>query len=145
MPKLTPQEAREKYVRRTKNAVTDYKRGIQRVTESPGKKAVAQKDKMRQNLLEAIDSGHWERKTGAVTLEDWQKPSLEKGANNIAAGVDGAADKVEDYFTEQFQVLSSIQRDLQQMGTTTFQERMARAMYFAEAMHDWGEKRKQRG
>lgn len=91
--KLTAEEISEKWNRRTKAAVPDIQRGIERVTESPAVKAIAKKDKMKANLIKSLDDGTWEKRLGAVSLEDWKSKTSSKVAERLAGGVDGAMPK----------------------------------------------------
>ncbi len=85
MAKLTPMQAREKHARRLKGATEDIRIGVNRVTEAPGEKAAAKVDKMRANLLAAIDSGKWSAGVKRVGLEEWKAKMTEKGIPRIAA------------------------------------------------------------
>ncbi len=91
--KLSPDEISEKWNRRTKAAVPDIQRGIDRVTESPAAKAIAKQDKMKANLIKSIDDGTWKKRLGAVSLEDWKTKTSQKVGERLAGGVDGAMAK----------------------------------------------------
>jgi len=77
-----------------KAAVADVRRGIDRVTESPTDKAAAKQDKMLMNLTAAVTSGKWAAGLKRVTLEEWKRKARDIGVNRIAAGIDGAKEKV---------------------------------------------------
>ncbi len=94
MAKLTAVEFQEKHARRLKAAVEDVRRGIDRVTESPTDKAAAKQDKMLMNLTSAVNSGKWAAGLKRVTLEDWKRKARDIGVKRIAAGIDGAKEKV---------------------------------------------------
>jgi len=94
MAKLTPTEFQEKHARRLKASVEDVRRGIARVTENPCEKAAAKQDKMLTNLTNAVNSGKWAAGLKRVSLEDWKKKATNIGVNRIAAGIDGAKEKV---------------------------------------------------
>jgi len=94
MAKLTPTEFQEKHARRLKAAVEDVRRGIDRVTENPCEKAAAKQDKMLTNLTAAVSSGKWAKGLKRVSLEAWKAKARDIGVNRIAAGIDGAKDKV---------------------------------------------------
>lgn len=95
MARVSAQEFTEKWGRRLKGAVTDIQKGIEKVTKAPGESAAAAKDRMKMKLLAAIDDGTWERMVKSVTLDEWKKQARDKGVGRISAGVDGAAQKVE--------------------------------------------------
>lgn len=90
MAKVTAEEYAEKHARRLKASTEDIRRGIDRVTESPGVRAIKAKDRMIANLLEAINDGTWEAQLKGVSLEDWKKAATEKGIGRIAQGIDAA-------------------------------------------------------
>lgn len=94
MAKLTASEFQEKHARRLKASVEDVRKGIDRVTENPCEKAAAKKDKMLANLTRAVNDGKYERGLKRVSLEEWKRKARDIGVNRIAAGIDGAKDKV---------------------------------------------------
>jgi len=94
MAKLTASEFQEKHARRLKASVDDVRKGIDRVTESPTDKAAAKQDKMLTNLTAAINSGKWAAGLKRVSLDQWKKQTRDIGVNRIAAGIDGAKEKV---------------------------------------------------
>ena len=49
---------------------------------------------MLANLTAAVSSGKWAAGLKRVSLEDWKKKARDIGVNRIAAGIDGAKDKV---------------------------------------------------
>ena len=97
MAKLTASEFQEKHARRLKASVEDVRRGIDRVTENPCEKALAKQDKMLTNLTAAVNAGKWGAGLKRVSLEDWKKKARDIGVNRIAAGIDGAKEKVTSF------------------------------------------------
>lgn len=94
MAKLSAAEFQEKHARRLKAAVEDVRKGIDRVTENPCEKAAAKQDKMLTNLTASVTSGKWAAGLKRVPLETWKRKARDIGVNRIAAGIDGAKDKV---------------------------------------------------
>lgn len=94
MAKLTAAEFQEKHARRLKASVEDVRKGIDRVTESPTDKAASKQDKMLTNLTSAVTSGKWAAGLKRVSLEEWKRKTRDIGVNRIAAGIDGAKEKV---------------------------------------------------
>ena len=94
MARVTPEEFQEKHARRLKGAAEDMRRGVERVTEAPTLKAAAKKDKMRSGIMEALDTGKWERGLKRVSLEEWKGKMINKGVGRVAAGIDDAKPKV---------------------------------------------------
>jgi len=134
MPKLTPAEAREKHARRLKGATEDIRRGVQRVTEAPGKAAAKKVDKMRQNILASLDDGTWEARVSGVSLEDWQTQMVDKGIPRIAAGIDGAAAKMEGFFEELFVHQASLQNKIGSMSDLTLEDSINRMVEWSRGM-----------
>lgn len=95
--KLTAAEFREKHARRLKGAVDDIRLGVDRVVDAPGVKAAAKKDKWIQNLSKQETVDKWARRVAAVPLDDWKAQMINKGIGRIAAGIDAAAPKVEEF------------------------------------------------
>jgi hypothetical protein len=91
---LNPQQVADKWAQKAGNAVTDYKTGIQGVTVAPGQLAVAAQGVMTQNWNEAINSGRWAARTGAVSLSSWQQQAITKGATNYGTGVQAGKAKM---------------------------------------------------
>jgi len=135
--KLTPQQAREKHARRLKGAVEDIRIGVGAVTEAPGKAAAAAQEKMLANLTEAVRSGKWARKVGAVPLADWQKAMLEKGINRIAAGIDGSAEKVEKFFEQLFPYQDALKAKLDDLPDLTLEDSINRMVTYVRGMADF--------
>lgn len=137
MAKLTPKQATAKHARRLKAAVEDIKIGVGNVKEAPGKAAAAAQEKMLTNLTEAVRSGKWARKVGAVPLEDWQKAMLEKGINRIAAGIDGSADKVERFFEQLFPYQDRLKSELDGMPDLTLEDSISRMVKYVRGMAEF--------
>jgi len=94
MAKLSPAEFQEKHARRLKASTEDMRRGINWVMESLIDKAAAKQDKMLSNLTQAVQSGKWAAGLKRVTLDEWKRKAADIGVNRVAAGIDGAKEKV---------------------------------------------------
>ncbi len=95
--KLTPAEFREKHARRLKAAVEDIRLGVERVDVAPGEKAAAKVDKWHQAISSQDTKDKWRRRVAAVSLQDWKEKMINKGVGRIAAGIDAAGPKVEEF------------------------------------------------
>lgn len=140
MAKMTPAEAQEKWARRLKASIPDIEAGVDRVTEAPGKKAAAKADKMLAGITEAVRDGTWARRVGAVTLEDWKGKMKTKGVSRIAAGVDGAAAKAEDFFSQLFAYQDSIKGKLDAMPDLTLEDSINRMTTWTRDMAKFSKK-----
>lgn len=124
---LTPQEAAAKQNRNLKNSIPDITAGVNRVTEAPGIKAAAKKDKMRANILRSLDDGTWENNTKSVTLETWKDKMLKKGVNRISDGIDGAQAKVESFFTQLLPYQNQLVQQVNSMPDVTLEDSIQRS------------------
>lgn len=134
MAKLTPAEYREKHARRLKGATEDMRLGVEKVTESPTMKAAAKKDKMKARLNAALDSGKWERGLKRVTLEDWKRQMIDKGVGRVAAGIDGAAAKVEAFAAELLPFQDTLKGSITKMPDVTLEDNINRMTTFIRGM-----------
>jgi len=139
--RVTPAEFVEKHNRRTKAALEDLRRGVEAVTEAPGAKAAAKADKMRANLLEALDSGKWQRRVAAVGVDDWKRAMIEKGVNRVAGGLDGAREKVAQFAEQLLSHQASLKDKVDAMPDLTLEDSIARATEWIRGMSKFEFKR----
>lgn len=126
MPKLTPDEATQKWVSRTTAATADVQRGIERVTEAPGRKAAAKVEKYRTGVTQAVDK--WQRNTGRVSLEEWKSAAINVGVQRIAQGVQAKQGKMQAFAQEFYPHLEAGQRKVAAMPDTDINSRIQRAV-----------------
>jgi len=134
MAKVTPEEFAEKWNRRLKGALEDIRRGVERVEVSPTEKAAQKKEKMKQRLIEAIDSGKWEAGLKRVTLDEWKQKMLNKGINRIPAGVDEATTDVEDFARELLPHIEAGRKKIEGMPDVTLEDNIRRMEEFIRHM-----------
>lgn len=134
MAHLTPEQVAEKHARRLKGAVQDIQNGVNNVSVAPGKQAAAKAQKMKTNLVAAIDSGKWANRVGAVSLEDWKSKMLNKGVNRIAQGVDDAQGKITAFYAELLPFQAGIQSKIAAMPDLTLEDNLARMTTNAREM-----------
>ena len=126
MAKISPEERAEKLARNLKNALDDIRKGVDRVSEAPGKLAAAKKDKMRANLMAALDSGKWERNVAAYPLDEWKEDMKTKGINNIPTGIDRAKPKIVKFAQQQDEHQAKIDAKLKSMPDLTLEDNIRR-------------------
>jgi len=132
--RVSPEEFQEKHARRLKAAVEDMRRGIERVQEAPGKKAAQKKEKLRQKLIEAIDSGKWEQRVASVTVEEWKSAAIEKGLPRVASGIDRAAPKVRDFAAQLLAHEEAGLAEIDRMPDLTLEDSINRAAFWIRHM-----------
>lgn len=137
MARVTPAEFAEKWARRTKGATADYTRGIERVSEAPGAKAAARADKMLAGVQEAISTGKWQARVGAVPLSEWKAKATQKGAPRIAAGVDGATADMARFGGELLAAVDGAVAEIAAMPDATLEDRITRATSYMRRMSEF--------
>lgn len=123
---ITPQQFAEKWARRLKQATEDIKAGVQSVTEAPSQKAVAKQDKMKANLVKAIEEGRWAAGLQRVTLADWKRDMTEKGIPAISRGVDQAAGKMAQFGAALIPHIEAGKAKVESMPDLTLEDNIAR-------------------
>lgn len=139
----TPAEIAEKWKRRASAATQDYKDGVNRVTESPTAKAAAKQEKMKANLIKAIDDGKWAKGLKAVSLEDWKKAAMVKGAANFATGVNASEDKMRDFMIEVMPHIEAGKAIIDKMPDITIEDSIARQAEWTRHMAKFKRKKYQ--
>jgi len=134
MAKLTAAEFQAKHARRLKAAVEDVRTGIDRVTENPCDKAAAKQDKMLANLTNAVSSGKWAAGLKRVSLEEWKRKARDIGVNRIAAGIDGASDKVIAFAEQLLPHIDREQAKIKAMPDVTLDDNINRMTSFIRGM-----------
>ena len=134
MAKLTPEQFAEKHNRRTKAALEDMKAGVEAVTEAPTEKAAAKQEKMRQRLLEALESGKWANGLKRVSLEEWKQKMLELGLNRVATGLDANKKKVEEFAAQLLPHIDAGQKLIEKMPDVTLEDSINRMTAFIRHM-----------
>lgn len=128
MAKLTAKQVAEKYGRRASGAVQDWELGINSVTEAPTMKAAAQEDKMRQNILAALDSGKWKKGLERVSLSEWRDKTISKGKSRYPQGVAAGIPKMEKFMGDWLPHMDALQNKLATMGNLTLEDSINRAV-----------------
>lgn len=128
MPKLTPQEIAQKWKSRTQSASPDYIKGVQAVSVNPAQKAIQAKDKMVANFQQAMADGRFEAGLSEVTLQSWQQKTINKGATRIAAGVQEAEPRMQQFLAGFLPAQAAITAGTDQMASTTLEDRIQRAV-----------------
>lgn len=142
--RFTASEMSEKWQRNTSAATGDYIKGVQKVTEAPGAKAVKKQAKLKENFNKAVDSGKWAERTGAVGLEEWRDETVTKGGQNFATGVSLGRKKRES-FDEQFATfLDTHVQAMDQMADDTEAQREQKMIENVRRMRKFRAKRVRR-
>jgi len=137
MSRVTAVEYQEKQARNLKNATADIKRGVERVTESPTKKAAEKVDKWKAGIDKAYTDGKYVRGCSRVTLEDWRDKTITKGIPRIATGIDGAKDKVIHFAEQLLPYQDQIKNEIDKMDDLTLEDSIARMTHQVRRMSEF--------
>jgi len=132
--KMSATDISAKWNRNTKNALPDVIAGVERVTENPAAAAIAKQDKMKANLVAAIDDGTWAASLSKVTLADWKAKAVAKIRQRLAGGVDGAMGKRQAFDSWLVGQLNAVLPTIKAMPDMTLQDSIARVTAMMEHM-----------
>lgn len=124
MARLTPEEAAAKWAQRTAAATGDYQAGVERVNQAPGQKAAAKADKWLAGVQGGRDK--FRDRVGAVSLSEWQRATVEKGAPRFAAGASAGEPKMAQFQREFLPHLDAVTNRVRAMPDNTMEQRLAR-------------------
>jgi hypothetical protein len=111
--------------------------GVNAVTEDPSEKAIANQAAMRQNVLDAIDSGKWARGLRRSGLQGWKAPMLASGVDRAVAGATASKDKFASRIAPVLDFERGLQTTVQAMPNVTFQDKLERMRAWATGMHGY--------
>ncbi len=134
MARVTPQQFAEKWARRTGQATQDYIAGVRGVREAPGQQAAEKADKLLAGVTRSINDGKWQARVSAVSLQAWQDAAVNKGAQRIAAGVQGAQSKMTRFASEVLPYLDNVVSEVKAMPDMTLEDRINRSSEFQRLM-----------
>lgn len=117
-----------KWKRNAAASVDDYKNGVKAVTTSPTAKAAAAVDKYARGIQEAVSSGRYVNSLNAVTLQDWQQATADKGARNFATGVSSISPRAQKAMADQQAYAESVKQQIAAMPNNTEAEAEARML-----------------
>lgn len=126
-----------KWSQRTQGAAQDYVDGVARTDVDPTQRAVAAKARMRQRVLEAIDTGKWEQALTKVGKAGWQAAVASKGGAAFTAGVAAAESKVATAFGPLLQFEKGLQATVQAMPNNTDADRNNRMLAWVNGMRTY--------
>lgn len=135
--RLTPEQAAEKWGRRTTQATGDMSAGIDRVTVSPGKLAAAKKTKWVQKMSDPAIQDKWERRTAAVDLEAWKTKARDVGVGRVAAGVAAANGKQQAFYEQLFPYQDRLLGEVDAMNDLTLEDSIARMTAWVRGMNQF--------
>ena len=140
MAKMTPAELTAKHAARVSASVPYVQKGVENVTEAPGKKAAAAAEKAKANFVKAIDSGKFAARVGSVPLEEWKRATLAK-VDRIPTGVEAAAEKIENFYSQLLPFQDKVAAEVRAMPDLTPSQRDQRVLAMVHGMRKFSFKR----
>lgn len=131
------QSVADKWATRTSAASGDYVAGVESTEKDPTALAIVAIPRMRQRVLEAIDSGKVAAGLRRVGKQGWIEAVRSKGAANFSSGVTAARDKVAASFAPLLAYEANLQRQVQGMPANTDAEREARMLAWVRGMRNY--------
>ncbi len=139
--RLTASEFQAKHAKRLKASTEEIRAGVAAVTEAPSAAAVAKQEKMKQNLIAAIDDGTWAARLGAYSLSDWKGDMINKGVARIGPGIDAASAKVQKFAGALLPHVYGLSDQIKTMPDMTIDDSVARAEAMIRGMAEFKYKR----
>lgn len=119
------------------NSVDKIKAGAQRVTKAPGQSAAEAKARWIASLSDSAVQDKWEAAVRSVSLAQWQDAIINKGANRVAQGASAAQEKFASSMVPLLRYIDQGVQQVNQMPSTTFEDRINRSNAFMRWMHDY--------
>lgn len=135
-----PAAALAKWKRNAGNAAEDFKNGVRSVTVSPTAKAAASVDKYARGVQDAVSSGKFVNSLNAVTLQDWQAATIEKGSRNYANGIASISPAAVKRMSDQQAYAAQVKAEADAMPNTTDADSEAKMLYVVRRMREYGKR-----
>ena len=126
----TPDQIAADWASRLAGSTQKIKDGIQAVTVAPGQAAARQADVWAQNV--AASKPKWQQRVSAVSLQEWQDATANKGVDRIAAGATAAQPKFQNFMTQLLPHIDRVTSSLPARGN--LDQNIARSTAFIRGM-----------
>lgn len=127
----TPEQAAARWAAGLSGAAQKITDGVNAVTVPPGQLAARQKAVYTANVAAAAD--RWAKNVAGVSLGDWQRAMIEKGAPRIASGAQAAQPKFAAFMSKLLPFIATGKSQLPPRGN--FDQNIARLTAWARYMH----------
>lgn len=124
----SPAQVAQNWANAMANSSQKLVAGVNAVTEAPTAKAARRVDAMVAGVQRAAQEGKIQRGLERVSLEDWRKAMLEKGATRVAAGAAAAKQKMQDFMADFLPHVEAGVRALDSMPRGDTETNIARAV-----------------
>ncbi len=114
---LSPQQIAQKWVNGVAGGVEAFREGVQAVSVAPTEAAIAAIPRYIEGTQRAAADGTLERGLRRVTLPDWQRATIEKGAPRLATGARAAQADFAAFMTEFMPFVENVRSNLPPRGS----------------------------
>jgi hypothetical protein len=132
---LTPQQIAAKWAAGVTNGVENYRAGVAAVSVAPTESAIAAIPRYVEGVNRAVADGRVEAGLRRVTLADWQRATLDKGAPRLATGARAAEGDFAQFMTEFMPFVEQVRAQLPPRGS--LDENLARMVQNARALSEF--------
>lgn len=115
-------------------AAETIRQGVMQVTVAPTEKAAAAAERYSMGVQRAVTNGKFQAGLRRVTLGEWQRAMVEKGANRVASGAVAAKPKMQSFMEQLMPHVEAGQRKLETMPRGDLQQNIARMITNVEHM-----------
>lgn len=129
----TPQQVAEKWKAAFSGSANAYKAGVMGVQQAPGIAAARAAERMKQAVVESIDSGRYQAAVSAVTLQEWQQAAANKGAQRLTSGAEAGKTKYLEFAAEYLPVMEQVSNQVKAMPKGTIEDALNRIRVNLEA------------
>jgi len=125
-----PADAAAKWAQNLGAAGQAYTAGVQAVTTAPGQAAANAADRYIAGIQASLPK--FKANSAAVSLQDWQAATVNKGAPRLATGAQAAAPKMANVLGQLFPFIDQVRNTLPQRGD--LEANIARSAAFQRGM-----------
>lgn len=126
MPKNV-QMSIDKWKRNMSTAGEAVKAGVMGMTEAPGVKAAASKDKYVRGVMDAANSGAYEAGQLSYSLQDYKDAVTGKGISNMQTGAQKLSARAQRNMADQLNYANQVADQVAGMPTNTLEDGIAKA------------------
>jgi len=117
-----------KQIARAAVATEDFKAGVEAPDRDPIKAALDASAKRAAKVRESLEKKTWEAAMRKVSVDEWKKATLEKGADRFARGIEFAEPKIRKFVAAFQPKLQEIQNAVRALPDVTDADREKRML-----------------
>lgn len=114
-------------------AQSRYTAGVQNTDKDPAQLAIANQNALLSNFQQAVNSGLWARRLGAVSKAQWQQTTVAK-ASNYGTGITAGEAKYQQKMGAVLQVIGQVVAQVDQMPSGTPAANDQRMLFYVNQM-----------